>query len=366
MTGAFERVAELRGMPAPKPRRDHLRVVSESASEVPPATKTHRPVRLSAIIGQRRLTDRLSTHVRAALARGEQPGHILLDGPSGYGKTTLAKAISTELEACAGRSVSLRECVGDSVPNTRALAVQLAQLQPGDVLFVDECHMLPRGVQVALLRALEDRELFLPATCRDAAVRLPLVPFTLVCATTDSGKLSAALRGRFGFRGHLEAYEADDLALLLLEHAERASVSVDVDAAQRIAAAARFCPRTAIELLNATRDYSYEVTGDPAATIDEETARQGIEFAETDPSGLTERDLRVLRTLCARCVRGDPVGAKPLACSLGMDQAELTNDVEPFLTVAGYLRHLPRGRMATPAAYEVLGLAVPPMIAGMA
>ena len=362
MSSAYERVSEFRGTPAPKPRRDHLRVVGES--EPAPATKTHRPVRLADIIGQPRLTARLSSHIRAAVARGEQPGHVLLDGPSGTGKTTMAQAIAGELDACAERSVSFHECVGDSIPNTRALAVQLAQLSEGDVLFVDEAHMVPRGTQVALLRALEDRELFLPATSRDAAIRLPLVSFTLVACTTDSGRLSAPFRARFGFRGHLEAYDPDDIALLLLSHCERASVDITVDAATTIAGAARFCPRTAIELLGSVRDYSFEVTDDQDAVIDEETASQGLEYAEVDATGLTERDLRVLRVLCERCVRGDPIGVKPLACSLGMDVAEVERDVEPFLVQAGFVRHLPRGRMATPAAYCALGLTVPPLVAG--
>lgn len=364
MTTAFDRVAELRGMPAPKPRRDHLRVVSEG-DQPAPVTRTHRPVRLSEVIGQPRLTARLSTHVRAAVARGEQPGHILLDGPSGTGKTTLAGAIAAELEACDKRSVSFHQCVGDSIPNTRALAQQLAALSPGDLLFIDEAHAIPRGTQVALLLALEDQELFLPATSRDAAIRLPVVPFTLVAATTDSGRLSAPLRGRFAFRGHLEAYDPDDLALLLMAHSERAGVDIEVEAAQIIANAARFCPRTAIELLHAVRDYGFEVTNDPHAEVDADTASQGLEYAEVDPHGLTERDLRVLRALCERCVRGDPVGVKPLATMLGMDTAELERDCEPFLIMGGYMRHLPRGRMATPLAYKACGLATPPLVAGL-
>lgn len=361
MTSAFERVAQARGIDVPSIRRASLHVVTDepvAATEAP----SHRPVRFAEIVGQAKLLMRLETHLKAAVARGAQPGHILLDGGPGLGKTTIAQAVCGELTGL-GVSSRFHEITADVITNPRKLAVELAELQAGDVWFVDEIQALKPAVQVTLLRVMEDGLLFIEASSKTPAIRFEVPSFTLVAATTHPGKLSAPVRDRFKFVGHLEPYSFDDLQMVVLAYAERCDSKLDFEAAEIIARASRYTPRRSVRLTDAVRDYAYEVTGDLDAPIDAETARQGLEYNDTDEFGLDERDRRYLRCLCME-FNGGPIGAPVLAATLGMDMTELTGDIEPYLMTAGLLTRRPNGRCATTASYMVLGLPVPPILNG--
>jgi Holliday junction DNA helicase RuvB len=351
---AFARVAERRGVTAPPVRRPALRVVTEP---VPAEVPAHRPVTFAEIVGQQRLLMRLQTHLRAAVARGDQPGHVLLTGGAGLGKTTLAMAFAGELGA------GFHELTADVITNPRKLAVELAKLAAGDVLFVDELQGLPAKVQTSLLRVLEDSIMYVDGSAKAPAIRFDVPEFTLVAATDRPGKLSNPLRDRFKLTAHLEPYDVDDLALVAMQYAERADVKLDVDAAMVLGAAARGVPRRVVRLVDAARDYSFEVTGQLDELVDDECARQSLEYGGTDELGLEDRDHRYLECL-VRDYMGGPVGAPVLAGTLGWDQSELTADVEPFLMASGLLSRRSNGRCATAETYRAVGLPVPPIVNG--
>ena len=357
-TSPFERVARGRGVDAPKPRPNHLHVVPDERVAV--QAETHRPMRLAGIVGQQELTLRLESHIKSAVLRGRTPGHVLLDGGSGLGKTTFAQAFHGELVA-RGVECRLHKVMPNALPDMRALGVQLSALEAGDVLFLDEVHSIRKVVQEGLYNAMEDGHLIVPS--EDGAQTVELPPFTLIAATTAPGKVLGPLKNRFKFAGHIEPYTPDDLALLLLTHADEAGIKLEFDAAEAIARASRYTPRKAIELLGSVQTYSDEVTGDPGAVLDVETVLQGMEYAGVDEFGLDSRDRRVLRVLVDD-FRGGPVGLNPFSCTLGMDPSELSRDVEPYLLQAGLLALRGRGRCATRATYLVLGMRVPPMING--
>lgn len=359
MSSAFDRVARQRGLEPLAARPAHLHVVPDEP-ELEQETTTHRPPRLAEVIGQGELVMRLESHIKSAILRGRVPGHVLLDGASGFGKTTFAKAFHGELVA-RGVTSRLHVVMPEALPTVRDLAVQLGALTPGDVLFLDEVHGYTHAVQEGLYTAMEDG--FIAVKGEDGADLVPVVPFTLIGATTDPGKMKAPLKNRFAFHGHLEPYTPRDLARLLLAHCERAGIQLKEDAAQVIARASRYTPRRAIELLNAVQVYSDEVTGDPTAELDSECALQGMEYAGVDEYGLDSRDRRVLRMLCDD-FRGGPVGLAPLTAALQMDRTELTRDVEPYLMQAGLIALKGRGRAATRATYLVLGAKVPAMLNG--
>ena len=357
---AFERVAARRGVDVPKPRTS-LRLVTEEPATV--ESGTHRPPLLREIVGQGRLTMRLDTHIKSAVANSRPPGHVLLDGASGLGKTTVACTLSAELNKRKVPS-EFHKVMAPEVKDVRALVLELEQLSDNDVLLLDEIHLLPKPVQYALYSGLEDGEMTVKADRRSPAQTFPLPKITIVGATTHPGKLMPAFRGRFKFVGHIEPYQQDDLALLLLGHCERAEITLDFDAAEIIARASRCTPRQGIELLAAVRDYAYEMTGDINAPIDAETARQGLEYAEVDALGLDQRDLRVAGELLGR-FRGGSIGLKPLSTALGMDITELTDDVLPYLIQAGLWEQQPRGQAATKALWLHMTGKIPPLINGM-
>jgi Holliday junction DNA helicase RuvB len=352
---AFERVAARRGTDPPRPAR-RLHAVPDAPAE-PARVDVRRPARLSELVGQQRLLMRIRTHLAAAAARGETPGHMLLSGPAGVGKTSIGQAIAAELGG------QFHELTGDAVPNARALAVQLAKLEPGDTLLIDECQGLRPAVQLALLRVLEDNELFIEATAKHPSVRFAVPPFLLVGCTTHSGKLTNPMRDRFRFVGHLEQYEPEDLQLIVLSYCERLGVECSLDAAAVIAGASRFTPRRAIRLTDAVRDFAFEVVGDVAAPLDVDTAVMGLEYSGTDRHGLEDRDHRVMRVLLEQFA-GGPIGLAPLACALNMDPTELTRDVESYLIGAGLWALMPGGRGATALTWQVETGHVPPLING--
>jgi Holliday junction DNA helicase RuvB len=314
------------------------------------------------MVGQTRLLWRLQTHLEAAIARGSQPGHIMLDGGPGLGKTTIAKGVAGELCA-AGVESRFHEITADAISNPRKLAVELSKLSTGDVLFVDEIQAMKTSVQCALLRVMEDGIMFVEGNNKSPAIRFEVPAFTLIAATTHPGKLSQPLRDRFKFVGHLEPYDFDDLQLVLLTYAERSGMKLDDDAAEIIAGASRYTPRIAIKLLGGVRDYAFTVTKDIDAPIDVETAKQGLEFAGVDTYGLEERDRRVM-TVMLQDFDGGPIGLTPLASTLGMDITELTRDVEPYLVRAGLWSLMPGGRGATKATWIVITGDSPAMING--
>jgi Holliday junction DNA helicase RuvB len=359
--GAFERVAAVRGVEAPRVRRPSLHVVPEPAA-APVETVAHRPVRFAEVVGQGELVMRLGTHLRAAVARGAQPGHVLLDGPAGTGKTTLAQAMATELTEL-GVPSRCHELTADAIANPRKLAIELAQLNAGDVLFLDEVQAMKTSVQTALLRVMEDRVMYVDASSKQPAIRFDVPAFTLVAATTHSGRLSNPLRDRFKLVGHLEQYDVEELQLLVLAYCERIDVSIDFDAAEIIAKASRYTPRRAVRLTDAVRDFAFEVTGDVNAPIDSDTAELGLEYAGVDSMGLESRDRRVMRVLLEQ-FDGGPIGLAPLACALNMDVTEMSRDVEPYLLQAGLWQLLPGGRGATKATWQVVTGSVPLLVNG--
>jgi Holliday junction DNA helicase RuvB len=355
--GAFERVAAARGIEAPRPRRLHAVPEAPEAAAEPAKRDARRPVTFAEVVGQQRLVMRLEAHLRAAQARGEQPGHVLLTGGAGLGKTTLAQATAAQL------GTTLHEVTGDAIGNPRKLAMELAKLSAGDVMFIDEVQGLRAPVQTALLRVLEDGVMFCEGSAKQPAIRFDVPAFTMLAASTHPGRLSAPLRGRFRLVAALEEYEVDDLGLMGMQYAERAGINLDTDAALLLAGASRGTPRRLVRLVDAANDYSIEVTGKVGELIDEETARQALEFNDLDALGLERRDHRYLETL-VHTFNGGPVGAPALAGVLGWDPSELVQDVEPYLTSIGVLTRRSTGRCATEKTYRVLGLPVPPIING--
>jgi Holliday junction DNA helicase RuvB len=321
---------------------------------------TFRPGRLSEIIGQPRITKRLTTHIGYAVAAGKQPGHVLITGPSGYGKTSIASTLSSEMVAL-GVTSKFHETMADAIDNVRQLALILSRMESGDVWLIDEIHTLRPKVSYALYKALEDRVLSLPGGAEP--VRIPDV--TIVGATTHPGKVAAALRGRFSEGGtvHVEPYTVSDLTAVLLSHAARANVDINHEASEIIARSSRFTPRLAIQNLAAVRAYAWEMTQDANAKIDAETASQGLEYNEIDPYGLNARDHFILRTMLDQFM-GGAIGLNPFATACGMDPSELQRDILPYLIQTGLWRQSGRGQCATKGTYKVLGRTVPPMING--
>jgi Holliday junction DNA helicase RuvB len=350
----FERLAAKHGIVAPKPRA--LRVVSdEPEPEVVPEPPSKR---LSDVIGQPELTMRLGSLIRSAKLRGQAAGHVFLDGAPGFGKTLIAQAVHGELVA-EGVASTFHQVMPNALPDARSLAITLSMLRPNDVLFLDEVHSVHHSVQEGLYNAMQDGFAIMPS--EDGPQTVQLAPFTLIAATTEPGSVLAPLRNRFKFHAHIEPYAVDDLAMLLLSHCEEAGIHLDVDAALVIAGASRSTPRKALELLGAVQVYSDDLTGDPAAVLDAETALQGMEYAGVDQYGLDGRDRRVLQTL-ATTFKGGPIGINPLATALGMNPRELSADVEPFLIQSGRLALRRSGRSTTRDSYPPLDLSVPPIL----
>jgi Holliday junction DNA helicase RuvB len=311
--------------------------------------ETLRPRRLGEFVGQTRLVTNLGVFISAARDRGESLDHVLIFGPPGLGKTTLAHIISNEMEA------EIHVTSGPVLERPGDLAAMLTNLQPGDVLFVDEIHRLPAAVEEILYPAMEDFEIDIVIGQGPAArsVRLTLPRFTLVGATTRTGLLTAPLRDRFGIVHRLEFYPPDDLAAIVDRSARILDISLDGEARDEVAKRARGTPRIANRLLRRVRDFAHHL-GSAGVTL--EAARFGLKQMEVDAFGLDHLDRRVLTTII-EVYNGGPVGLKALAASLGEDRGTLEDINEPYLLQMGLLQRTPRGRMVTPLAYRHLGIA---------
>ena len=309
--------------------------------------KALRPGRFESFNGQEKIVENLRVFVAAARMRGEALDHMLLFGPPGLGKTTLAGIVANEL------GVGFKVTSGPVLDKPGDLAGILTSLEENDVLFIDEIHRLSRVVEEYLYSAMEDYRIDIMIDKGPGArsVQLSLSPFTLVGATTRSGLLTAPLRARFGINAHLEYYDHDVLRRIILRSADLLRIRCTTEAAGEIALRSRGTPRIANALLRRVRDFA-QVKGSGA--IDTEIARYALEALNIDRYGLDEVDNKLLNTIIQK-FRGGPVGLSTIATALGEDPGTIEEVYEPFLIKEGFLKRTPRGREVTPLAYEHLG-----------
>ena len=312
------------------------------------ADVTLRPRVLGDFVGQPKLKETLGVFMQAALRRREPLDHVLLSGPPGLGKTTLAHIVAREMGA------QIRVTSGPVLEKAGDVAALLTNLAPGDVLFIDEIHRLPPAVEEILYPAMEDGKLDLVIGSGPGArtVELKLPPFTLVGATTRAGLLSQPLTGRFGITHRIDYYDETALASIVVRSAAILGCPVEADAAAELARRSRGTPRIANRLLRRVRDYA-EVAGETSIT--RAGAQGALDKLEVDHHGLDEMDRRILSTMIER-FGGGPVGLSALAHSLGEDKGTLEDLYEPFLLQAGFLQRTPKGRVASALAYRHLGL----------
>ena len=310
-----------------------------------------RPRTLSEYIGQTKVKDTMAVYIEAARARGEALDHVLLFGPPGLGKTTLANIIANEM------GVNLRQTSGPAIDKPGDMAAILSKLQKNDILFIDEIHRLNRQVEELLYSAMEDFGVDIIIGSGPAAkpVRLKLPKFTLVGATTRAGMLTAPLRDRFGVVDRLEFYTVPELALIVRHSAKVLNVEIDEDGATEIARRSRGTPRLANRLLKRVRDFA-QVKHD--GVIRGDVAREALDVLDVDRLGLDQIDRAILQTMITK-FGGGPVGTAAVATTIGEDQETVEEVYEPYLVQTGLIVRTPRGRMVTKEAYEHMGIPMP-------
>ncbi|MGE7881297.1 Holliday junction branch migration DNA helicase RuvB [Bacillus sp. NPDC094077] len=330
---------------------DERLLSGESAYEDADLEYSLRPQTLRQYIGQDKAKHNLEVFIEAAKMREETLDHVLLYGPPGLGKTTLANIIANEM------GVNIRTTSGPAIERPGDLAAVLTALQPGDVLFIDEIHRLHRSIEEVLYPAMEDfcLDIVIGKGPSARSVRLDLPPFTLVGATTRAGALSAPLRDRFGVLSRLEYYTVDQLSAIVERTAEVFEVEIDSLAALEIARRARGTPRIANRLLRRVRDFA-QVRGN--GTITMEITQMALELLQVDKLGLDHIDHKLLLGIIEK-FRGGPVGLETVSATIGEESHTIEDVYEPYLLQIGFLQRTPRGRIVTPLAYEHFGMEMP-------
>ncbi|EEL09687.1 MULTISPECIES: Holliday junction branch migration DNA helicase RuvB [Bacillus] len=330
---------------------DERLLSGESAYEDADLEYSLRPQTLRQYIGQNKAKHNLEVFIEAAKMREETLDHVLLYGPPGLGKTTLANIIANEM------GVNVRTTSGPAIERPGDLAAVLTALQPGDVLFIDEIHRLHRSIEEVLYPAMEDfcLDIVIGKGPSARSVRLDLPPFTLVGATTRAGALSAPLRDRFGVLSRLEYYTVDQLSAIVERTAEVFEVEIDSLAALEIARRARGTPRIANRLLRRVRDFA-QVRGNGTVTM--EITQMALELLQVDKLGLDHIDHKLLLGIIEK-FRGGPVGLETVSATIGEESHTIEDVYEPYLLQIGFLQRTPRGRIVTPLAYEHFGMEIP-------
>ncbi len=329
---------------------DHFLKRTAEAPETP-FDVSLRPPMFAEFEGQKSVCDRLDIMVKAALQRGDVLEHVLLSGPPGLGKTTLAFILANAM------GVQIKSTSGPTIEKAGDLAGLLTTLSRGDVLFIDEIHRLQPAIEEYLYPAIEDfrLDIIIDQGPNARSVRLNLPKFTLVGATTRAGMISSPLRSRFGMNCRLDYYTADELQHILLRSAGLMAVEIDEAGALEIAARSRGTPRIANNLLRWVRDYAAVKA---SSRVDREVADNALSMLDIDRDGLDEMDKRILEAIVLK-FNGGPVGLNSLAVSIGEDAGTIEDVNEPYLIMQGYVSRTPQGRIAMPAAYRKMGLTVP-------